>query len=153
MRIDIGGGLAYPQKPHHCKSSFDWIIFVEKWSCKLTHRPTRRAVLEMFADFATCFRIKNVKVSEKVEQKLFTIKKTGQNKAQRVLGDLKMSKLRKIFPKLKLPWCFGATRDSQVWKFSALRKRYEISLLCCVHKIVVKDSKTFSSRYDMTPSV
>lgn len=71
------GGLAYPQKPHHCKSSFDWIIFVEKWSGRLTHRRTRRAVLEMFADFATCFRIKNVKVSKKVEQKLFIIKKTG----------------------------------------------------------------------------
>lgn len=77
MRLDTVGGLAYPQKPHHCKSSFDSIIFVEKWSCRLTHRRTRRAVLEMFADFATCFRIKNVKVSKKVEQKLFIIKKTG----------------------------------------------------------------------------
>lgn len=23
MRLDTVGGLAYPQKPHHCKSSFD----------------------------------------------------------------------------------------------------------------------------------
>ena len=69
-----------------------------------------------------------MKVSKKVEQKLFTIKKTGQNKTKRVLGDLKKSKLRKIFPEVAMMfWRYERLTGLNIFCFEkAVRDKFVV---------------------------
>lgn len=83
MRLDTGWGLAYPQKLHHCKSIVAWKNLC--WEVELqAYSPSNMARgFENVCRFAACFRIKNVKVSKKVEQKLFIIKKNWGKRGQK----------------------------------------------------------------------